>query len=98
MTNLVTAHYSAPQEEKEQEQEDTGKYGDESKLIALIGYVPDFNAYSQTSVPDSQDWYISANIYTSATLDDNTSAFYGLVNSNLTGLSQMINDQPNMWR
>ena len=95
---IIAQNIEDQQEEIEQEQEDTGKYGDESKLIALIGYVPDFNAYSQTSVPDSQDWYISANIYTSATLDDNTGAFYGLVNENLKGLSQMISDEPNIWR
>ena len=95
---IIAANIEAQQEEIEQEQEDTGKYGDESKLIALIGYVPAFNNYSQVSVPDAQDWYSSSDIYTSATLDDNTSAFYGLVNDNLKGLGQMINDQPNMWR
>ena len=95
---IIAANIEAQQEEIEEEQLETGKYGDESKLIALIGYVPDFNNYSQTSVPDAPTWYSSSDIYTSATLDDNTSAFYGLVNSNLTGLSQMINDQPNMWR
>jgi hypothetical protein len=41
---------------------------------------------------DAAVWYSSSDIYTSATLDDNTSAFYGLVNDNLKGLSQMIND------
>ena len=60
--------------------------------------MPAFNNYSQASVPDATDWYISANIYTSATLDDNTGAFYGLVNENLKGLSQMISDEPNIWR
>ena len=95
---IIAANIEAQQEEIEEEQQETGKYGDESKLIALIGYVPDFNNYSQTSVPDAPTWYSSSDIYTSATLDDNTSAFYGLVNSNLTGLSQMMNDQPNMWR
>ena len=38
------------------------------------------------------------NIYTSAKLDDNTEAFFGLVNDNLKGLGQMIEDQPNIWR
>ena len=95
---IIAANIEAQQKEIEQEQEDTGRYGDESKLIALIGYVPAFNAYSQTSVPDAQDWYASQSIYSSATLNDNTGAFYGLVNSNLKGLSQMISDQPNMWR
>ena len=95
---IIAANIEAQQEEIEEEQQETGKYGDESKLIALIGYVPAFNNYSQVSVPDAQDWYSSSDIYTSATLDDNTSAFYGLVNDNLKGLGQMINDQPNMWR
>ena len=95
---IIAANIEAQQEEIEEEQQETGKYGDESKLIALIGYVPAFNNYSQTSVPDATTWYSSSDIYTSATLDDNTSAFYELVNDNLTGLSQMIDDQPNMWR
>ena len=95
---IIAANIEVQQKEIEQEQEDTGRYGDESKLIALIGYVPAFNAYSQTSVPDAQDWYASQSIYSSATLNDNTGAFYGLVNSNLKGLSQMMSDQPNMWR
>ena len=95
---IIAANIEAQQEEIEEEQLETGKYGDESKLIALIGYVPDFNNYSQTSVPDAPTWYSSSDIYTSATLDDNTSAFYGLVNDNLKGLGQMISDQPNMWR
>jgi len=44
------------------------------------------------------DWYSSQTIYESATLNDNTNAFYGLVNDNLQGLSQMTKDQPNIWR
>jgi len=95
---IIAQNIEAQQEEIEEQQQETGKYGDESKLIALIGYVPAFNNYSQVSVPDATDWYISANIYTSATLDDNTGAFYGLVNENLQGLSKMISDEPNIWR
>ena len=95
---IIAANIEAQQEEIEQEQEDTGQYGDESTLVALIGYVPGFNSYEQVTMVDSTDWYISANIYTSATLDDNTEAFFGLVNENLKGLGQMIEDQPNLWR
>jgi len=95
---IIAANIEAQQEEIEEQQQETGKYGDESKLIALIGYVPAFNNYSQVSMPDATDWYISANIYTSATLDDNTGAFYGLVNENLKGLNEMISDEPNIWR
>ena len=95
---IIAANIEAQQEEIEQQQQETGEYADESKLIALIGYVPSFNNYTQVTVPDAQDWYSSSDIYTSATLNDNTSAFYGLVNDNLKGLDQMINDQPNMWR
>ena len=95
---IIAANIEAQQEEIEEEQQETGKYGDESKLIALIGYVPSFNAYTETSVPNAATWYSSSDIYTSATLDNNTSAFYGLVNDNLKGLGQIISDQPNMWR
>jgi len=95
---IIAANIEAQQEEIEQEQEDTGRYGDESKLIALIGYVPSFNAYTETTVPDAQNWYSSQTIYESAILNDNVGAFYGLVNENLQGLNQMISDQPNIWR
>jgi hypothetical protein len=95
---IIAANIEAQQEEQKQQQEETGKYGDESKLIALIGYVPAFNNYEKIVMSDATDWYSSQSIYSSATLDDNTSAFYGLVNDNLKGLSQMMNDQPNIWR
>ena len=54
--------------------------------------------YREVTMLDATDWYSSQAIYSSATLNDNTGAFYGLVNENLKGLSQMINDQPNIWR
>ena len=44
---IIAANIEAQQEEIEEEQQETGKYGDESKLIALIGYVPAFNAYTE---------------------------------------------------
>ena len=95
---IIAANIEAQQEEIEQEQQETGEYGDESTLVALIGYVPGFSTYQETTMVDNTDWYISANIYTSATLDDNNEAFFGLVNENLKGLGQMIEDQPNLWR
>jgi hypothetical protein len=95
---IIAANIEAQKEEIEQEQQETGEYADESTLIALIGYVPSFNNYTQITVPDAQDWYSSQTIYSSATLDDNTNAFFGLVNDNLNGLSQMMKDQPNIWR
>ena len=95
---IIAANIEAQQEVIEQEQEATGEYGDESKLMALMGYVPAFNNYKEVTMLDATDWYSSQTIYSSATLNDNTGAFYGLVNENLKGLSQMINDQPNIWR
>ena len=95
---IIAANIEAQQEVIEQEQEATGEYGDESKLMALMGYVPAFNNYREVTMLDATDWYSSQAIYSSATLNDNTGAFYGLVNENLKGLSQMINDQPNIWR
>ena len=95
---IIAANIEAQKEEIEQEQQETGEYADESTLIALIGYVPSFNNYTQITVPDAQDWYSSQTIYESATLDDNTNAFFGLVNDNLNGLNQMMKDQPNIWR
>ena len=44
---IVAANIEAQQEEGESTQEETGKYGDESTLVAYLGYVPGFNAYTK---------------------------------------------------
>ena len=90
---IIAANIKEQQEEIEQEQEDTGQYGDESGLVALIGYVPAFDQYRTTFVPDQKKWYSERVIYTTI-LTDNTQAFYGLAGQNIRTLSRMKKMQP----
>ena len=82
----------------EQEQQNTGEYGDESNLVSLIGYVPQFDTYTQYKIPDNQTWYVSQDIYVSATLNDNINAFYDYAGKNINNLQSMIAEQPEIWR
>jgi hypothetical protein len=82
----------------QEEQQSTGEYSDESGLVALIGYVPQFNTYTQYQLPDSPSWYTSQDIYTSATLDDNINAFYDYASTNINNLESMTKGQPQIWR
>ena len=90
---IIAANIKEQQEEIEQEQEDTGQYGDESTLVALIGYVPAFDQYRTSFVPDQKKWYSERVIYTTI-LTDNTQAFYGLAGQNIRTLSKMKEMQP----
>ena len=90
---IIAANIKEQQEEIEQEQEDTGQYGDESTLVALIGYVPDFDQYRTSFVPDQKKWYSERVIYTTI-LTDNTQAFYGLAGQNIRTLNKLKEMQP----
>ena len=95
---IIAQNIEAQQEEMQEEQQATGEYSDESSLVALIGYVPQFNSYTQTTIPDSPSWYTSQDIYTSATLDDNINAFYNYASTNINNLENMTKAQPKIWR
>ena len=84
--------------EMQEEQQATGEYSDESSLVALIGYVPQFNSYTQYTIPDTSTWYTTQDIYTSATLDDNINAFYNYASANINNLENMTKGQPQIWR
>ena len=95
---IIAQNIEAQQEEMQEEQQATGEYSDESSLVALIGYVPQFNSYTQYTIPDSSSWYTSQDIYTSATLDDNINAFYNYASTNINNLENMTKGQPKIWR
>jgi hypothetical protein len=92
---IVAANIEAQQEEIQQEQQKTGEYGDESKLIALIGYLPAFDQYQTVSIPDQEKWYSERIIYTKI-LNDNTQAFYSLAGQNIATLNKMKDLQPTL--
>jgi hypothetical protein len=90
---IIAANIKEQQEEIEQEQQDTGQYGDESTLVALIGYLPAFDQYRAVSIPDQKKWYSDRVIYTTI-LNDNTQAFYGLAGQSIKTLNELKKLQP----
>ena len=86
-------------EEQQQQVEATtesGEYGDQTALIAYIGYVPGFSDYYSQALPQATEWYESREIYADAFISDNINAFYDLAGTSLRTISTMINSQPNL--
>ena len=54
---IIAQNIEAQQQEIQEEQQATGEYGDESTLIALIGYVPAFENYKIQELPKQTTWY-----------------------------------------
>ena len=93
---IIAQNIKEQQEEGVAEQESTGEYGDESTLIAYLGYVPGFDAYKEAQIPKQETWYESKEIYADAFISDNINAFYGLARTNLSTMNALISSQPNL--
>ena len=92
---IVAANIEAQQEEGESTQEETGKYGDESTLVAYLGYVPGFNAYTSAQLPTQTSWY-EPTALDGGVIGDNVLAFYELAGTNMRNMTAMVNSQPNL--
>jgi hypothetical protein len=92
---IVAANIEAQQEEGQSTQEETGKYGDESTLVAFLGYVPGFNAYTDAQLPKQTSWY-EPTALDGGTIGDNVLAFYELAGTNIRNMTAMVNSQPNL--
>jgi hypothetical protein len=92
---IVAANIEAQQEEGESTQEETGKYGDESTLVAYLGYVPGFNAYTSAQLPTQTSWY-EPTALDGGVIGDNVVAFYELAGTNMRNMTAMVNSQPNL--
>jgi len=93
---IIAQNIKEQQDENTTQQEETGKYGDESTLIAYLGYVPGFDAYREAQIPPQPTWYESKEIYADAFISDNINAFYGLARTNLSTMNALISSQPNL--
>jgi hypothetical protein len=76
--------------------EETGEYGDQTALVAYIGFNPNFSDYYSHALPQKTDWYESREIYADARISDNISAFYDMAGTSLRTIRSMINSQPNL--
>ena len=93
---IIAQNIKEQQEEGQATQEETGKYGDESTLVAFLGYVPGFDAYREAQIPQQETWYESKVIYGDAYISDNIEAFYGLARTSINTMQSLINQQPNL--
>ena len=87
-------------EEQQQQMEDSaesGEYGDQTTLVAYIGFNPGFSNYYSQALPQATGWYESRDIYADAFISDNITAFYDLAGTSLTTIGTMINSQPDLF-
>ena len=87
-------------EEQQQQMEDSaesGEYGDQTALVAYIGFNPGFSNYYSQALPQATGWYESREIYKDVFLSDNITAFYDLAGTSLTTIGTMINSQPDLF-
>ena len=92
--NIIAENLQNAQEEVQAQQEETGEYGSENAIIAVMGFVPGFNNYQLASLPKKEVWYEPKSIYTTNTIQDNTAAFYQLAGTNIDTLTKLKKMQP----
>ena len=97
VTEQVAAqNVKVQQEAMEEQQAETGEYADATTLIAYMGYVPGFNAYTQVSLSDQANWYQPKAIYGNVSISDNNAAFYGMYGDSLRGMKALVSMQPQL--
>ena len=94
--NIIAQNLQTAQEQVAAKQEETGEYGSENAIIAVMGFLPGFNAYRAVDIPQKELWYQPKSIYTNKTLSDNTAAFYGLAGQSIKTLTELQKLQPRL--
>jgi len=94
--SIVARNLQTAQDQVATRQEETGEYGSENAIIAVMGFLPGFNNYRMVSVPKKEFWYEPKSIYTNNTISDNTVAFYGLAEQSINTLTELKKLQPNL--
>ena len=92
--NIIAENLQNAQEDVQTQQEETGEYGSENAIIAVMGFVPGFNNYRLVRLPEKEVWYEPKSIYTTNTIQDNTAAFYQLAGTNIRTLTKLKEMQP----
>jgi len=93
---IIADNIKEQQEAGQTTQEETGQYGDQSTLVAFMGYVPGFDAYREVQIPQQATWYEPKAIYGDVSISDNIDAFYGLARTSINTMQSLINQQPNL--
>ena len=92
--NIIAQNLQTAQEQIATKQEETGEYGSENAIIAVMGFLPGFNNYKTAYIPEKEFWYEPKSIYTNNNLSDNTAAFYGLAGQSIKTLTELKQMQP----
>ena len=92
--NIIAQNLQTAQEQVAAKQEETGEYGSENAIIAVMGFLPGFNNYRTVYIPEKEFWYESKSIYTNSNLSDNTAAFYELAGQSIETLTELKKLQP----
>ena len=87
--NIIAQNLQTAQEQVAAKQEETGEYGSENAIIAVMGFLPGFNSYRAVNIPEKEFWYEPKSIYTNSNLSDNTAAFYGLAGQSIKTLTEL---------
>ena len=93
---IVAQNIQDQQDQLEEQQQETGEYADEAQLISYMGYVQGFDNYRQVTLADASDWYEPEAIYANVSMSDNNAAFIGLYGDSLTGIRDLIRQQPRL--
>jgi hypothetical protein len=91
---ILAQNLQDAQEQVAAQQEETGQYGSENAIIAVMGFLPGFNNYRMVSIPEKEFWYEPKSIYTNNTIADNNLAFYGLAGQSIKTLTALKELQP----
>jgi len=94
--NIIAQNLQTAQEQVAAKQEETGEYGSENAIIAVMGFLPGFNNYRTAHIPKKEFWYKPKSIYTNVELSDNTVAFYGLAGQSIKTLTELKKMQPTL--
>jgi hypothetical protein len=94
--NIIAKNLQTAQNQVTAQQEETGEYGSENAIIAVMGFLPGFNNYKIVSMPEKEFWYEPKSIYTNNTISDNTLAFYNLAGQSINTLTELQKLQPKL--
>ena len=93
---IIAQNIQSQQQEAETYQQETGQYGDQSTLVAYLGYNAGFTDYYGRIIPRKDDWYEPRVIYADAYIGDNIAAFYQLAGDSLNTLQKLKDLQPTL--
>jgi hypothetical protein len=94
--NIVAKNLEEQADQVIEERVVNNEYGEEEKIINYINYVPGFDAYRTTKLPNKIDWYEAKAIYTNNIILDNETAFTEMFNANYQNLVKIKAIQPNL--